>query len=341
MDYIDFWLNIIFLVFHQLFEHSDQNISDWLEISRDLHFYKGFPKEFDPRILIFLHIFGFFSSFLKILASSEIFSSEIREHFHFSWSHWKYSGSFIFIRVSLRKSIRIFWFFSLFLVFLIFLKILNRNISEPSFLHTFYIGNLIGFTRNIRQWNSWAFSFLHERPTHPLKIAKYRGVPQHQPKSYLCTCELTPFSPENWPQILGRLIYSASVLPDSTSIKRVIFLSFLREIRRLHSLVNHLETALRGASETPGPRPTCFQRPGWCWRTPQTPKPFTHDLDTYLKFQNLEYDYDRPVRPPGRHSNVPSGPCSQPGPCPHGGITFLTLQPLRTWRSWVLRTQHR
>ena len=83
--------------FHQLFEHSDQNISDWLEISRDLHFYKGFPKEFDPHILIFLNIFGFFSSFLKIL---------------------------------------------------------NRNISESSFPHTFYIGNLIGFIRNIQQWNS-------------------------------------------------------------------------------------------------------------------------------------------------------------------------------------------
>ena len=44
------------------------------------------------------------------------------------------------------------------------------------------------------------------------------------------------------------------------------------------------------------------------------------DLD--LKFQNLEYDHDRPVRPPGTHSDAPSGPWGQPGPCPHGGITL-------------------
>ena len=160
-------------------------------------------------------------------------------------------------------------------------------------------------------------------------MARYGGVPQHQPQSYLCTCELIPFSPEKWPQILGRLICSVCGSVGSTSIKRVIFLSFLREIRRLHSLVNHLETALWGASETPGPRPTYFRRPGWGGRTPQTPKPSTHDPDTYLKFQNLEYDYHRPVSRPGTHSNVHHGPWVQPGSCPHGGTTFLRLQPLR------------
>ena len=55
---------------------------------------------------------------------------------------------------------------------------------------------------------------------------------------------------------------------------------------------------------------------------PQTPKPFTHDLDTYLKFQNLEYDYHHPVSRTGTHSNVPYRPCSQMGACPHGGITL-------------------
>ena len=55
---------------------------------------------------------------------------------------------------------------------------------------------------------------------------------------------------------------------------------------------------------------------------PQTPKPFTHDLDTYLKFQNLEYDCYRHVSSTGTHSNVHYGLCSQSGPCPHGGITL-------------------
>ena len=95
-------------------------------------------------------------------------------------------------------------------------------------------------------------------------MAKYGGVPQHQLKRFLGTCELTPFSPENWPQILQEVISPVCGSIGSTSIKRVIFRSFLREIRRLHSLVNHLETALWGASRTPGPRPTYFQRPGWC-----------------------------------------------------------------------------
>ena len=129
--------------------------------------------------------------------------------------------------------------------------VLVTNHSQPR-----YQGSTCDIPRMSHPW--------HDRPAHPLEMVKYGGVPQHQLKRFLGTCELTPLSPENWPQILGRLIYSASVLPGSTSIKRVIFRSFLREIRRLHSLVNHLETALRGASENPGPRPTCFQRPQWC-----------------------------------------------------------------------------
>ena len=59
------------------------------------------------------------------------------------------------------------------------------------------------------------------------------------------------------------------------------------------------------------------------WLTnPQTPKPFTHDLDTYLKFQNLEYDYHHPVSRFWTNPNVRYGPYSQQGPCPHGGITL-------------------
>ena len=143
MDYIGFWLNIIFLVFHQLFEHSDQNISDWLEISRDLHFYKGFPKEFDPHILIFLHSFGFFSHLF-----------------------WKLS----------------------------FLKILNRHISESSFLHTFYIGNLIGFIRNIQQWNSWTFSFFLISLEIFRKLHFYKGFPKEIDPHILIFLNIFDFS---------------------------------------------------------------------------------------------------------------------------------------------------
>ena len=126
---------------------------------------------------------------------------------------------------------------------------------------------------------------MHDRPTHPLEMAKYGGVPQHQPKRFLGTCELTPFSLENWPQILGRLIYPVSVLVDSTSIKRVIFLSFLREIRRLHSLVNHLETATRGAPETPRPRLTYFHMPVWGGRTPRPQNPLHTTWTPVLSFK--------------------------------------------------------
>ena len=131
------------------------------------------------------------------------------------------------------------------------IPVLVTNHSQPR-----YQGSTCDIPRMSHPW--------HDRPAYPLHMVEVGGVSQLQPKRYLGTCELTPFSPENWPQILGRLSSSSCGSVGSTSIKRAIFLSFPREIRRLHSLANHLETALRGASRTPGPRFTCFQRPRWC-----------------------------------------------------------------------------
>ena len=131
------------------------------------------------------------------------------------------------------------------------IPVLVTNHSQPR-----YQGSTCDIPRMSHPW--------HDRPAYHLHMVEVGGVLQHQPNCLLGTCELTPFSPEKWPQIVRKLSNSSCVLVGSTSIKRAIFLSFLREIRRLHSLVNHLETALRGASETTRTRPTCFQRPGWC-----------------------------------------------------------------------------
>ena len=116
-------------------------------------------------------------------------------------------------------------------------------------------------------------------------MAKYGGVLQHQLKRFLDTCELIPFSPEKWPQILGQLIYPASGLVGSTSIKRAVFLSFLREIRRLHSLVNHVETALRGAPQTPDLAPRIFMGPDGVDKPPRPQNPLHTTWTPVLSFK--------------------------------------------------------
>ena len=77
------------------------------------------------------------------------------------------------------------------------------------------------------------------RSAHPIKTVKYGLTSQHQPKSFLGTCELHPFSPQNWPQIVRIQSSAVCVLLGSTSIKRAVLCSFLRETQISHSLVNH------------------------------------------------------------------------------------------------------
>ena len=87
-------------------------------------------------------------------------------------------------------------------------------------------------------------------------------------------------------------------------------------------MVNHLETAHRGALGTPRARPTYFQRPERGGRTPQTPKPFTHVPDTYLKYPNLEYKYHPPVDPFVPQPFVRNVSWVQRRPCPYGATTL-------------------